>query len=113
MTITEKYNMCVREAVERRRVVRRELAARSAEATAMGQRLKVVADRLIQQPACQVANEHKTVVFRTPTPPHLLLDKDEQGPTPVPHPSLGTLVDLFTQLTNLKAELAELDRLLE
>lgn len=81
----------------------------------MGQWLRVVADRLIQQPDsdCQVTNEDQTVVFRTPTPPHLLLDKDEQGPAPVPHPSLDTLVDLFTQLTALKAELADLDRLLE
>lgn len=114
MSIEDEYNGCIRKAFDRRRAARKELDTASQQARAVGLWLRIVADHLVRQSPCQVVIENGALVFRTSTPPHLLLHKTEDGaPPPVSLPSADDLAQLLNQITSLEAEIAVLTKILD
>lgn len=93
----------------RRRAARRELTDCRQQAEEIGRWLQIVVTHLRQPRPCQVANENGTLIFRTPTPPHMFLYQEAAGDPPAtPHPSAEVLAQLLNQITSLETEIAAL-----
>ena len=111
MSPKEEYDACLVRAMQRRKIVRKELERLCHQSEQMGEWLAVVAARLKTHPSYLVENDQGTLVFRTRDTIHLLVDTDEV--TPMPHPPADDIASLLNTIAVLGEELRDLNDMLE